>query len=103
MELVKKKEFIAATLDSKDMIFVVHIASLSIPNTNKVYSSCRAKIDSLKVDQACITIFAKYSNFADGLSLKLAAKLPEHTRIINNAIDLTGSKQSPYVPIYRLR
>lgn len=73
MKLLRKKEFVAVGLDLEDEIFEVHIASLVI--SNEIDSSRRFSIVSLKVDDAIITVFAEYSDFADAISPELAAEL----------------------------
>lgn len=62
----------------------------------------KAQIVSLMMDGALTTIPPKYSDFVDVLSLKLAAKLSEYTRINNYAIDLVDSKPPCYELIYSL-
>ncbi len=45
---------------------------------------------------------ASNTDFVDIFSPKLVAKLPEHTRINNQAIKLVDDQQPPYGPIYNL-
>lgn len=61
MELARKKKFIIVALDSEEKIFVFYVASFAISNTNKVYSSCKVSITSLKVNEATKTISPEYS------------------------------------------
>lgn len=53
---VGKKELVVATLDLADIIFVVHITSLTI--SNEVYSCYQVSMTSLKVDKA-LQLFSK--------------------------------------------
>ena len=50
-----------------------------------------------------VTVPAKYSDFADVFSKKLANILSEQIGVIEHTIELEKSKQPPYGPIYRLR
>lgn len=98
--MVVKKEFVASGLDLKNDIFVVHIAFFVI--SNKIHSSRKAQIASLKVNKASITLFLEYSNFIDLFSPKLAAELSEPIKMNNHVIDLIDGKWPPYKPIYSL-
>ena len=104
IELVEKKEFIAAGLDPKYKTFIIHIASFSsILFTNlDVHLSRRLEITGLIVKEALIKIFAKYTNFTDIFFPNLAFKLFEYTKINNHAIELIDSQQLHYQPIYSL-
>ena len=62
----------------------------------------RAQIAHLKANKAFIKVFSKYADFANVFSSKLAAKLSEHIRINNHAIELVNDRQFPYGPIYSL-
>ncbi len=53
-----------------------------------MHSSNRAQIATLKVDEAPFKVPAEYADFADIFSPKLAAELPEYTRINDHAIEL---------------
>ncbi len=53
-----------------------------------MHPSRRAQIAHLKADEAPTKVLSKYADFADVFSLKLAAKLLEHTEINNYAIKL---------------
>lgn len=90
MELVRKIEFLAATLDPKNEIFVADLASFTI--FNQIYSFYKAKIASLKVNDTPTIMFLKYFNFVDVFSLELAAKLLKYTRINNYAINFVDGK-----------
>ena len=49
-----------------------------------------------------VTILAKYLDFANIFSIKLAKVLPKQTRINKYAIKSVDNKQLPYRPIYNL-
>lgn len=84
--MIEKKEFIAKTLNLKDEIFVLYLASI---NTDlDVYSFYREKIAFLKTDKAFTFDLPKYNNFTDIFSKNLVAKLLNHTGINNYIIDL---------------
>ena len=67
-----------------------------------LYLSHSPQISGLIVKKGPTKILAKYSDFADIFSPKLATKLPEHTEINDYAIKLVNSQQPPYKPIYTL-
>lgn len=90
MKLVGKKEFVVATFDLENKIFIVHIASLM--RFDNVYLSCKAQTPLLKADEALITVFPEYLDFADNFSLKLAVELQEYTGTNNHTINLVGGK-----------
>ena len=89
VELVRKKKFAAAALDSGYEIFVVHVASLeSLSQEDNVYPSCRAQIAVLMANEAPTSIPTESSDFADVFSPELASELLEHTGINDHAIEL---------------
>ncbi len=88
VELIGKKEFAAAALDSEHEGFVVHVAALSVDLVDEMHPSRRAQIAHLKADEAPTKVPSEYADFADVFSPKLAAELPEHTRINDYAIEL---------------
>ena len=53
-----------------------------------IYLSKKALMAHLKVNEAFIKVFSKYTNFAEIFLLKLAVKLLKHTRINNHTIEL---------------
>ena len=63
----------------------------------------RAQIAHLKVDKAFTKVLSEYADFADVFLLKLAAELPEHTKINNYAIKLVDDYQPPYGLINSLK
>ena len=94
VELVGKKEFIAAVLDLEHETFIVNIASLESPSQaqeSNIYPSCRTQIAALVANEAPTSIPTKYSNFANVFSPKLALELLEHIRINDHAIELVNN------------
>ena len=102
VELIGKKEFAAAVFNSKHEAFVVYVTALNIDSGNEVHPLRKAQIAYLKADKAPSKVLNKYADFADIFSLRLAAKLPEHTKINNHAIELINDQQPPYDFIYSL-
>ena len=94
--------FAATVFDPGHGAFVIHIAALSVDPDDEVHPSKRAQIAYLKADKAPTKIPSKYSDFADVFFLKLAVKLPKHTRINEYTIKLVDDWQSLYGPIYSL-
>ncbi len=88
VELIGKKEFAAAALNPEHKAFVVYIAVLRIDSGDEVHPSRRAQIAHLKADEAPSKVPGEYTDFADIFSPKLAAELPEHTGINDDAIKL---------------
>ena len=101
IELVGKKEFAAAALNSEDETYVVHVASLSSTPLN-VHPSQRPQISGLIAEKALTKVLDKYADFANVFSLDLASKLSEHTGINKHAIELVDGQQLLYRPIYSL-
>lgn len=91
-EFVGKKEFAAVAFDLKNEIFMFHIASFTLSNMSKAYSSYRTQIVFLWVDETPTTVPQEYSNIIDIFSSKLVKKLPKYTRINNHPIDLVDRK-----------
>lgn len=77
-------------LDLDKEVFVVHIATIT--SEMAIYSVHKAQIALLKAKEALVTLPAKYSDFVDVFSKKLAAVLLEHTKINIYAIDLKEDK-----------
>ncbi len=100
IELIWKREFAVAAFDPEHETFVIHITALSMDLGDEVYPSRRAQIAHLKVDETPSKVPSKYTDFADVFSPKLAAELPEHTRINDYAIELVDDWQLSYGPIY---
>ena len=106
IELVGKKEFRAAALDSKHETYVVHVGSVSsniLPSSLlDIHPSCRPQVRCWIAKKAPTKVPAEYSDFADVFSPDLASKLSEHTGINNHAIKRIDGQQPPYGPIYSL-
>ena len=109
VELVGKKEFVAAALDPEHETYVVHVASLSSTPLASlgsppldVHLSRRPQISGLIAEEAFTKVPAKYSDFVDVFSPDLAFKLSKNTGINDHAIELVEGQQSPYGPIYSL-
>ena len=110
VELVGKKKFAAAALDSEHEIYVVHVISLSsislVASSDStpvyVHPSQRPQISGLIAEEALTKVPDKYADFADIFCPDLASKLPEHTGINDHAIKLIDGQQLPYKPIYSL-
>ena len=104
VELVGKKEFVAAALDPEYETYVVYVASLSFTPLAllDVHPSQESQISGLIAEEALTKVPAKYSDFADVFSPDLASELPKHTGINDHAIELVEGQQPPYGPIYSL-
>lgn len=102
MELVKKKEFATAVLDSKNKIFIVHVAAFA----SFSYDVClfrQAQMVLLKADETFTVIFTKYIDFVDVFLSDLAAEFLKYIEINNHVINLIDKKQLFYEPIYSLK
>ena len=108
IELMGKKEFVAAAIDLKYETYVVYIelaSSDALPSSSllNIHPSQRPQISGLIAEKAPTKVFAKYSDFIDVFLINLASKLPKHTGINNHAIKLVdGYQQPPYGSIYSL-
>ena len=98
IELVGKKEFAVATLDSELKTFVIYVASLNL--VPGIHPDREAQIAFLLTEE--VKILGKYSDFTDVFSEEKALVLPERTEFNEHAIDLEDGKQPPYGPIYSL-
>lgn len=63
MKMVRKKEFATAVHTPEDQMFLVYLVSFTI--FDKIHLSVKAQIFLLKVDETPITIFQKFSGFAN--------------------------------------
>ena len=61
--------------------FLVHITTLNINPSNKMYPLKGAQIVYLKTDEAPTKVLSKIADFVDVFSLKLATKLSKHIEI----------------------
>lgn len=100
MQLVEKKEFRVAVPDPEDEIFIVHVVSLTIFDTNKMHPFCRVQIALLEIDYAFTTISLEYSDFVEVFSPELIVEFPKYMEISNHAIDLIDVKQPLYGFMY---
>ena len=81
VEIIDKGEFAAATLNTDNKIFVVHVTALAEPTTMAIHPSCQAQVAALTSEKT--KILAEYSDFSDVFSSDSAAKLPKHIGINN--------------------
>ena len=99
IELVRKKEFVAAALDLEYKTFIVYITSFnsSITSLNSnplnadIYTSCKPQIAGLIAKKVLMKVSAKYSNFANVFFPDLTPKFFKHTKIIDYAIELVDN------------
>lgn len=81
-------------LDPNKKAFMLYIATITSGIT--IYLECKAQITLLQAEKASVSVSAKYLDFTNVFSEKVAAVLPEHTEINTYAIDLEEDKQLPY-------
>ena len=86
IELIEKKEFVAAALDLEYKTFIIYVAAHNVDFGNKVHPSKRAQIAHLKADEAFTDILNEYTYFADVFLPKLVANLLKRTKINDHAI-----------------
>lgn len=77
-----------------------HIATTTSEIT--INLECKAQIALLKVKEAPVSVSAKYLDFTNIFSEKLAVMLPEFIKINTHANNLVESKQPPYRYIHGL-
>ncbi len=102
VKLIEIEELITTALDLGYKAIMVYIVALCVNSGDKVHPSKKAHIAHLKADEAPTKVASKYTDFVDIFSLKLAMKLPKHTRIHNHTIELVDDSQPPYGLIYSL-
>ena len=83
VELIEKKKFVRAALDSEHEAFIVHIAILSINSGDEVYPLNKAQIAHLKADKVLIKVSSKYADFVNIFSSKLTVRLNILSRLIS--------------------
>ena len=93
VELIDKKEFVAAAMDKDSETFVVHVAS--IIEIMLIHLAREAQIAALQADKAPTEIPADYSDYINVFSPNLAMELPENTSINEHAIELIDRRQPP--------
>ncbi len=91
VELIEKKEFTVAVLDSENEAFVIYVATLSINLSDDIHPSKKASIAHLKADKAPTKVSSKYTDFADVFSPKLALNLPKNIKNNDRAIELVDN------------
>lgn len=84
--MIAKKKLVAVAFDLDKDIIIVYANSLS--QELDVHLFQKAQIAFLKTNKTFISISTKYANFANIFSKNLVAKLPEHNRINDYAINL---------------
>ena len=97
IELVGKKDFVAAAFDPEHKTYVVYVASLSSTSLASlrsilldVYPFQKSQVSGIIVEDVSTKVAIKYLDFADVFSPDLASKLPEHTGINNYTIELVN-------------
>lgn len=89
IELVRKKKFVAATLDPKYETFIVYVVFLIFTLLDiGIHLFCKLQIAGLIAKKSFIKISTKYTDFADILFPNLISELPKHTRINNYTIKI---------------
>ncbi len=86
VDLIEKKEFVAAVFDLEYKAFVVYVAAFSINSGDEVYPLKRVQITYLKANKAFTKVPSKYTDFANIFSSKLAVELIEYIGINNHTI-----------------
>ena len=93
VELVSKKKFAAAVLDSEYETYVIHVGSvssdlLSSSSPLDVHPSRRSQVSGLIAENTPTKVPAEYFDFADIFSLNLTSELFKYIRINDHAIKL---------------
>lgn len=83
---------------------MVYIAAFNISSnaSNKVHAWWRAQIAHLKIDEATVKFFSKYTDFIDIFSPKLTLELSKQMGINDHTIDLVDNWELLYNFIYSL-
>ena len=103
VELINKREFVAATLDKNAETYVIHVVILSMAPTMQVHPLCQAQVGQLLTDKAPIKVPPEYLDYADVFLFDFAMELPENTDMNEHVIKLIEGKQPPYGLIYSLK
>ena len=101
VQIIDKKDFVMAALDTDSETFVVHVA-IREQEKMPVYSKRQAPIGALLFNKALTEVLAEYSDYSNVFSAEYVAKLPENTGMNEHAIKLEEGKQPPFGPIYSL-
>ena len=88
VKLIREKKFIIIALDLKYKAFIIYVAAFNVNSNDKLYPLKKVQKAQLKVNKMPIKVLHKYIDFIDVFLSKLSAKLFEHTRINNHAIQL---------------
>ena len=102
VQIIDKKDFIIAVLDTNSEIFVVHVV-IREREKMPVYSKRQAQVGALLFNKAPTEVPAEYSDYSNIFLAEYAAELPENTRMNEHAIKLEDDKQLPFRLIYSLR
>ena len=92
IELINEKKFAQAALDENIEAFIVYITLLILKIT--IYLARKAQIALLIAKE--VIVLAKYTNFGNVFSNKLAEMLPKRININEYAIKLIDDKQLFY-------
>ena len=110
-ELIDKKEFAKAALNTESETFGIHVVAPEAPlagmpihpsQAAQVHGNEPIQIAALNQKEASTKVPAKYLDFSDVFSAKEALMLPEQTKLNEHAIELEEGKQPPYRPLYSL-
>ena len=117
VKLVDPKEFVIVALDADSKTFVEHVAireqekmlmhsekqaQIEAETHINAKGQSGAQVGSLIFNKAPTKVPAEYSNYSNVFSAKIAAELPENTRINEHPIELEEGKQPSFRPIYSL-
>ena len=105
VQIINKKNFVIAVLDTDSKTFVVHMAiweQEEMPVYSKKQAQIEAHVGALLFNKALTEILAKYFDYSDIFLAEYVAKLPENTGINKHAIKLEEGKQPSFGPIYSL-
>lgn len=96
VQIIDKKEFVLATLNSENETFVLYMAFFC----PIIYLSQKTIIAYVEVRNVIIS--TKYLDFVDVFSSDFATELSEYIGINNHFINLIKGQQPPYRLIYSL-
>ena len=87
VQIINKKDFVIAALDTNSKTFVVHVA-IREREKMPIHFEKQAQIGALIFNEALTAILAKYFDYNDIFLADYAVELLEHTRMIDYAIEL---------------
>lgn len=102
VEVVEKKEFVLAVLNSKKKTYVIHMASFASFNS-QIYFFQKATIRVLKTTNILISVSNKYGDFINIFLSNLTTQNLEYIKINNYIIKLIDNLQLLYSFIYYLK